>query len=167
MSYKSLFFFLSVIYHSERFFLSKSSFLVLSLSFYLCAVAGLIPLPYLCCRFSSPSQNVVLLIAVPFFLSFRDFPQKMATALSENPASVIHSINLAHNSLDNQGICIKVCPLSLFLSVYLPAFVCVTLSVSAGSSAISVSEWVWVFLVALFRWLIVICAYCDLFCVCC
>uniref|UniRef100_A0A3P9Q7T8 Leucine-rich repeat-containing protein 16B-like n=1 Tax=Poecilia reticulata TaxID=8081 RepID=A0A3P9Q7T8_POERE len=33
-----------------------------------------------------------------------DFPQKMATALSENPASVIHSINLAHNSLDNQGV---------------------------------------------------------------
>ncbi|XP_056325299.1 capping protein, Arp2/3 and myosin-I linker protein 3 [Danio aesculapii] len=33
-----------------------------------------------------------------------DFPQKMATALSENPASVIHSINLAHNTLDNQGV---------------------------------------------------------------
>ncbi|XP_015258976.1 PREDICTED: leucine-rich repeat-containing protein 16B-like isoform X2 [Cyprinodon variegatus] len=33
-----------------------------------------------------------------------DFPQKMAAALSENPASVIHSINLAHNSLDNQGV---------------------------------------------------------------
>ncbi|PWA14444.1 hypothetical protein CCH79_00011204 [Gambusia affinis] len=33
-----------------------------------------------------------------------DFPQKMATALSENPASVIHSVNLAHNSLDNQGV---------------------------------------------------------------
>nr|XP_055059079.1 capping protein, Arp2/3 and myosin-I linker protein 3 isoform X2 [Misgurnus anguillicaudatus] len=33
-----------------------------------------------------------------------DFPQKMATALSENPASVIHSINLAYNSLDNQGV---------------------------------------------------------------
>ncbi|XP_057190367.1 capping protein, Arp2/3 and myosin-I linker protein 3 isoform X2 [Triplophysa rosa] len=33
-----------------------------------------------------------------------DFPQKMATALSENPASAIHSINLAHNSLDNQGV---------------------------------------------------------------
>uniref|UniRef100_A0A3P8UU47 Capping protein, Arp2/3 and myosin-I linker protein 3-like n=1 Tax=Cynoglossus semilaevis TaxID=244447 RepID=A0A3P8UU47_CYNSE len=32
-----------------------------------------------------------------------DFPQKMSTALSENPASVIHSLNLAHNSLDNQG----------------------------------------------------------------
>uniref|UniRef100_A0A8C8IN88 Capping protein regulator and myosin 1 linker 3 n=1 Tax=Oncorhynchus tshawytscha TaxID=74940 RepID=A0A8C8IN88_ONCTS len=32
-----------------------------------------------------------------------DFPQKMATALSENPASVIHSLNLAHNPLDNQG----------------------------------------------------------------
>nr|XP_046177194.1 capping protein, Arp2/3 and myosin-I linker protein 3-like [Oncorhynchus gorbuscha] len=31
-----------------------------------------------------------------------DFPQKMATALSENPASVIHSLNLAHNPLDNQ-----------------------------------------------------------------
>ena len=36
------------------------------------------------------------------FLS-RDFPQKMASALSENPASVIHSLNLAHNTLDNQG----------------------------------------------------------------
>ncbi|XP_027884101.1 capping protein, Arp2/3 and myosin-I linker protein 3-like isoform X1 [Xiphophorus couchianus] len=33
-----------------------------------------------------------------------DFPQKMAAALSENPASVIHSVNLAHNSLDNQGV---------------------------------------------------------------
>uniref|UniRef100_A0AAQ5ZUR9 CARMIL pleckstrin homology domain-containing protein n=1 Tax=Amphiprion ocellaris TaxID=80972 RepID=A0AAQ5ZUR9_AMPOC len=33
-----------------------------------------------------------------------DFPQKMSAALSENPASVIHSLNLAHNSLDNQGI---------------------------------------------------------------
>ncbi|XP_067308541.1 capping protein, Arp2/3 and myosin-I linker protein 3 isoform X2 [Pseudorasbora parva] len=33
-----------------------------------------------------------------------DFPQKMATALTENPASVIHSINLAHNTLDNQGV---------------------------------------------------------------
>ncbi|KAJ8011753.1 hypothetical protein DPEC_G00061540 [Dallia pectoralis] len=33
-----------------------------------------------------------------------DFPQKMATALSENPASVIHSLNLAHNVLDNQGV---------------------------------------------------------------
>lgn len=33
----------------------------------------------------------------------RDFPQKMASALSENPASVIHSLNLAHNTLDNQG----------------------------------------------------------------
>ncbi|MFT7800129.1 capping protein, Arp2/3 and myosin-I linker protein 3 [Arapaima gigas] len=33
-----------------------------------------------------------------------DFPQKMAVALSENPASVIHSLNLAHNTLDNQGV---------------------------------------------------------------
>ncbi|KAK5907277.1 hypothetical protein CesoFtcFv8_005145 [Champsocephalus esox] len=33
-----------------------------------------------------------------------DFPQKMSAALSENPSSVIHSINLAHNSLDNQGV---------------------------------------------------------------
>nr|XP_057928262.1 capping protein, Arp2/3 and myosin-I linker protein 3-like isoform X1 [Doryrhamphus excisus] len=33
-----------------------------------------------------------------------DFPQKMSAALSENPASVIHSLNLAHNSLDNQGM---------------------------------------------------------------
>uniref|UniRef100_A0A8C6S9N6 Capping protein regulator and myosin 1 linker 3 n=1 Tax=Neogobius melanostomus TaxID=47308 RepID=A0A8C6S9N6_9GOBI len=33
-----------------------------------------------------------------------DFPQKMSTALSENPGSVIHSLNLAHNSLDNQGV---------------------------------------------------------------
>ncbi|XP_067109060.1 capping protein, Arp2/3 and myosin-I linker protein 3 [Osmerus mordax] len=33
-----------------------------------------------------------------------DFPQKMAAALSENPASVIHSLNLAHNTLDNQGV---------------------------------------------------------------
>ncbi|XP_061540069.1 capping protein, Arp2/3 and myosin-I linker protein 3-like isoform X2 [Phycodurus eques] len=33
-----------------------------------------------------------------------DFPHKMAAALSENPAAVIHSLNLAHNSLDNQGV---------------------------------------------------------------
>lgn len=33
-----------------------------------------------------------------------DFPQKMSAALSENPGSVIHSLNLAHNSLDNQGV---------------------------------------------------------------
>nr|XP_040040738.1 capping protein, Arp2/3 and myosin-I linker protein 3-like [Gasterosteus aculeatus aculeatus] len=33
-----------------------------------------------------------------------DFPQKMSAALSENPASVIHSLNLSHNSLDNQGV---------------------------------------------------------------
>ncbi|KAM8874727.1 capping protein, Arp2/3 and myosin-I linker protein 3-like isoform 2-T2 [Spinachia spinachia] len=33
-----------------------------------------------------------------------DFPQKMSAALAENPASVIHSLNLAHNSLDNQGV---------------------------------------------------------------
>ncbi|XP_037390163.1 capping protein, Arp2/3 and myosin-I linker protein 3 isoform X1 [Pygocentrus nattereri] len=33
-----------------------------------------------------------------------DFPQKMATALAENPASVLHSLNLAHNTLDNQGV---------------------------------------------------------------
>ncbi|XP_047446464.1 capping protein, Arp2/3 and myosin-I linker protein 3 isoform X2 [Mugil cephalus] len=33
-----------------------------------------------------------------------DFPQKMASALSENPSSVIHSLNLAHNTLDNQGV---------------------------------------------------------------
>ncbi|XP_061924804.1 LOW QUALITY PROTEIN: capping protein, Arp2/3 and myosin-I linker protein 3-like [Entelurus aequoreus] len=33
-----------------------------------------------------------------------DFPQKMASALSENPGSMIHSLNLAHNALDNQGV---------------------------------------------------------------
>ncbi|XP_058251760.1 capping protein, Arp2/3 and myosin-I linker protein 3 [Hemibagrus wyckioides] len=33
-----------------------------------------------------------------------DFPQKMAVALSENPASVLHSLNLAHNTFDNQGV---------------------------------------------------------------
>ncbi|GAA6106290.1 capping protein, Arp2/3 and myosin-I linker protein 3 [Tachysurus ichikawai] len=33
-----------------------------------------------------------------------DFPQKMAAALSENPASVLHSLNLAHNTFDNQGV---------------------------------------------------------------
>ncbi|KAL6489997.1 hypothetical protein MHYP_G00003420 [Metynnis hypsauchen] len=33
-----------------------------------------------------------------------DFPQKMATALAENPASMLHSLNLAHNTLDNQGV---------------------------------------------------------------
>ncbi|XP_047012619.1 capping protein, Arp2/3 and myosin-I linker protein 3 isoform X2 [Ictalurus punctatus] len=33
-----------------------------------------------------------------------DFPQKMAAALSENPASVLHSLNLAYNTFDNQGV---------------------------------------------------------------
>uniref|UniRef100_A0A673VVZ9 Capping protein, Arp2/3 and myosin-I linker protein 3-like n=1 Tax=Salmo trutta TaxID=8032 RepID=A0A673VVZ9_SALTR len=33
-----------------------------------------------------------------------DFAQKLSIALSENPASVIHSLNLAHNTLDNQGV---------------------------------------------------------------
>ncbi|XP_066537181.1 capping protein, Arp2/3 and myosin-I linker protein 3 isoform X2 [Hoplias malabaricus] len=33
-----------------------------------------------------------------------DFPQKMVAALAENPASVLHSLNLAHNTLDNQGV---------------------------------------------------------------
>ncbi|KAL2097131.1 hypothetical protein ACEWY4_006338 [Coilia grayii] len=33
-----------------------------------------------------------------------DFPQKMAAALCENPASLIHSLNLAHNTLDSQGV---------------------------------------------------------------
>uniref|UniRef100_A0A8C9XHG0 Capping protein regulator and myosin 1 linker 3 n=1 Tax=Sander lucioperca TaxID=283035 RepID=A0A8C9XHG0_SANLU len=39
-----------------------------------------------------------------------DFPQKMASALSENPASVIHSLNLAHNTLDNQGTGLETLP---------------------------------------------------------
>ncbi|XP_035391899.1 capping protein, Arp2/3 and myosin-I linker protein 3 isoform X2 [Electrophorus electricus] len=33
-----------------------------------------------------------------------DFPQKLSVALSENPASVLHSLSLAHNALDNQGV---------------------------------------------------------------
>ncbi|KAM9530214.1 capping protein, Arp2/3 and myosin-I linker protein 3-like isoform 3-T4 [Salvelinus alpinus] len=33
-----------------------------------------------------------------------DFAQKLSVALSENPAAVIHSLNLAHNTLDNQGV---------------------------------------------------------------
>ncbi|XP_024908137.1 capping protein, Arp2/3 and myosin-I linker protein 3 isoform X4 [Cynoglossus semilaevis] len=33
-----------------------------------------------------------------------DFPQKMASALSEPPPPPIHSLNLAHNTLDNQGV---------------------------------------------------------------
>ncbi|XP_034160024.1 capping protein, Arp2/3 and myosin-I linker protein 3 isoform X2 [Pangasianodon hypophthalmus] len=33
-----------------------------------------------------------------------DFPQKMAAALSENPASVLHSLNLSHNTFDSQGV---------------------------------------------------------------
>ncbi|TSO57294.1 Capping protein, Arp2/3 and myosin-I linker protein 3 [Bagarius yarrelli] len=37
-------------------------------------------------------------------LESRDFPQKMAAALAENPASVLHSLNLAHNTFDNQGV---------------------------------------------------------------
>ncbi|XP_072534767.1 capping protein, Arp2/3 and myosin-I linker protein 3-like isoform X3 [Salminus brasiliensis] len=39
------------------------------------------------------------------FAYAHDFPQKLSVALSENPASVIHSLNLAHNTLDNQGVC--------------------------------------------------------------
>lgn len=45
-----------------------------------------------------------------FFFFSRDFPQKMASALSENPASVIHSLNLAHNTLDNQGTGLETLP---------------------------------------------------------
>ncbi|XP_053359659.1 capping protein, Arp2/3 and myosin-I linker protein 3 isoform X2 [Clarias gariepinus] len=44
-----------------------------------------------------------------------DFPQKMAVALSENPASVLHSINLSYNTFDNQGVSMliqQVCQLS-------------------------------------------------------
>nr|XP_023693448.1 capping protein, Arp2/3 and myosin-I linker protein 2-like [Paramormyrops kingsleyae] len=33
-----------------------------------------------------------------------DFPQKLSLALSENPSSSIHSLNLAFNTLDNQGV---------------------------------------------------------------
>uniref|UniRef100_A0A8C5EQI8 Capping protein, Arp2/3 and myosin-I linker protein 3-like n=1 Tax=Gouania willdenowi TaxID=441366 RepID=A0A8C5EQI8_GOUWI len=51
-----------------------------------------------------------------------DFPQKMSTALSENPASVIHSLNLANNSLDNQVL------LHSLLLHYLP-FPCVSISI--------------------------------------
>uniref|UniRef100_A0A8B9LHW0 CARMIL C-terminal domain-containing protein n=1 Tax=Astyanax mexicanus TaxID=7994 RepID=A0A8B9LHW0_ASTMX len=50
-----------------------------------------------------------------------DFPQKLSVALSENPASVIHSLNLAHNTLDNQVIeCLflSLCP-ALCLSLTL------------------------------------------------
>ncbi|XP_035385416.1 capping protein, Arp2/3 and myosin-I linker protein 3-like isoform X1 [Electrophorus electricus] len=49
-----------------------------------------------------------------------DFPQKLSVALSDNPASVIHSLNLAHNTLDNQGVCNliqQVCRLSKGLRV--------------------------------------------------
>uniref|UniRef100_A0A8C6S9C1 CARMIL C-terminal domain-containing protein n=1 Tax=Neogobius melanostomus TaxID=47308 RepID=A0A8C6S9C1_9GOBI len=47
-----------------------------------------------------------------------DFPQKMSTALSENPGSVIHSLNLAHNSLDNQGVKLKPHLLIIMKSFY-------------------------------------------------
>lgn len=40
----------------------------------------------------------------------------MASALSENPASVIHSLNLAHNTLDNQGNDLSSCSISFFPS---------------------------------------------------
>lgn len=52
----------------------------------------------------------VFLLIFFFFVHFclvfarRDFPQKMAVALAENPASVLHSLNLAHNAFDNQGV---------------------------------------------------------------
>lgn len=42
----------------------------------------------------------------------------MASALSENPASVIHSLNLAHNTLDNQGtrLCeLYMCPIASYI----------------------------------------------------
>lgn len=50
----------------------------------------------------------------------------MASALSENPASVIHSLNLAHNALDNQGNNLQAAEssflflLQLFLTDHLP-----------------------------------------------
>lgn len=83
----------------------------------------------------------------------------MATALSENPASVIHSINLAHNTLDNQGTCIKVynTSLSLLLSVYLPAFVCFYIF-CISMCVCYFCLWVGVFCssLSLFCWLIVL-----------
>ncbi len=87
-------------------------------------------------------------IAVPFlltfFLSFRDFPQKMATALSENPASVIHSINLAHNTLDNQGTCINVSFFLLYL--YLPSSLSIYLPLSVFTISVSMCYFcLWVF----------------------
>uniref|UniRef100_A0A8C5EQZ3 Capping protein, Arp2/3 and myosin-I linker protein 3-like n=1 Tax=Gouania willdenowi TaxID=441366 RepID=A0A8C5EQZ3_GOUWI len=57
-----------------------------------------------------------------------DFPQKMSTALSENPASVIHSLNLANNSLDNQGMIRAKVLLHSLLLHYLP-FPCVSISI--------------------------------------
>lgn len=37
------------------------------------------------------------------FLSFSDFAQKLAGALSHNPASTLHTINLSNNSLEDKG----------------------------------------------------------------
>lgn len=37
------------------------------------------------------------------FLSFSDFAQKLASALSHNPASTLHTINLSNNSLEDKG----------------------------------------------------------------
>lgn len=40
---------------------------------------------------------------VLLFLLFSDFAQKLAGALSHNPASTLHTLNLSNNSLEDKG----------------------------------------------------------------
>ncbi len=40
---------------------------------------------------------------VLLFLLFSDFAQKLASALSHNPASTLHTLNLSNNSLEDKG----------------------------------------------------------------
>ncbi len=136
-SYKPFYGSLSVIHHSDPFtvflFIWKVRFLFCHCHFSFMPFPVLFPCHILASVFHvCPRVQYSVLrfrFLLTFFLSFRDFPQKMATALSENPASVIHSINLAHNTLDNQGTCIKVSFFLLYLSLS-PSSLSIYLSLS-------------------------------------
>ena len=77
-------------------------------------------------------------VCIVYCVCFSDFAQKLSVALSENPASVIHSLNLAHNTLDNQGtkqmsyfpVRLTNLPISVLVTSLLP----LSLSVGVGVS---------------------------------
>lgn len=49
------------------------------------------------------SVNMVSECNVLLFLFFSDFAQKLAGALSQNPASTLHTLILSNNSLEDKG----------------------------------------------------------------